>query len=268
MGTKIQWTDESWNPVVGCSKVSAGCENCYAEKFAVRLAAIELSRSAKQRMNLSSPYHVVTDGSGWNGKVATIPSKLEIPLHWRKPRRIFVCSMGDLFHPSVPVEFIAKVLSIISMSPRHTYQVLTKRPSRMEQFFTDKNRMWQLGARKLPLPNLHLGVSVENQKEMWRVGVLGRIPAAVKFISFEPLLGNITYCPIKMERLEWVIIGCESGPKRRLCKLEWVRDLVQQCKAADVRAFVKQLSISGKVEHNINKFPEDLRLRQYPQGQG
>jgi len=283
MGTKIEWTGESWNPVVGCTKVSEGCQNCYAERMAGRLANMHQEKYAAVVKHETRYEGIEEDPQfvflpKWSGRIFCDESVLDKPLHWRKPRRIFVCSMGDLFHEKVPFEFIHRVFDIICKTPWHTYQIPTKRPKRLLEFTQTcaqhngcGNSSSFDGARyhsmaSWPHANVWLGVSVENQKEMWRAGILGRIPAAVRFISFEPLLGDITYYPIEMKQLSWVIIGAESGPKRRECKLEWVRDIVQQCKAADVPVFVKQLSINGKVEHNIEKFPEDLRLRQYPQG--
>lgn len=281
--TKIEWSEMSWNPVIGCSKVSAGCLNCYAEKMAYRLWCMG-----------SGVYGSVLDinTNKWSGEIFCRDKKtLEIPLHWRKPRRIFVCSMGDLFHEAVPFEYVEKVLRVIERCKQHTFQMLTKRPKIAYDFFGGTSGA---GLSAPPLSNLWLGVSVENQKAAdERIPILLQIPAAVRFVSVEPMLGPVELrCIIGDPRrrcvydclrgtvateagviedkvcgsIDWVIIGCESGPKRRECKLEWVRDLVEQCKAANVPVFVKQLSINGKVEHDIKKFPEWARLREYPKG--
>jgi len=252
--TKISWSEFSWNPVVGCSKVSTGCQNCYAEKMAFRL----------NYMGNDNYFDVLND-SGWNGKTICIESALEKPLHWKKPRKIFVCSMGDLFHPSVPFEFIDKVFATTILCPQHTFQYLTKRPKRMAEYFATID-IRTLTIDHWSFPNIWLGVSAENQEcADERIPILLQIPAAVRFVSIEPMLERIDLMQwLKTGKLNWIICGAESGPKRRKCKLEWVRDLVGQCRVADVPVFVKQLSINGKVSHNPEEWPEDLRIRQYP----
>ena len=269
--TKIAWTDASWNPVIGCSKVSAGCQNCYAEKMAYRL----------KMMGQSKYFSVVDTFRGehlWTNKIYCDESALDKPLHWRKPRRIFVCSMGDLFHPAVNAEFLIRVLNTIGGCQQHTFQILTKRPEQMLKVMNLYYQTADMVPKKFrtmtPYPNLWLGVSVENQKTAdERIPILLQIPAAVRFVSVEPMLeainlldlnGIMAMGGIYGAYLDWVIIGCESGPKRRECKIEWVRDLVSQCDAANIPVFVKQLSINGKVEHDIKKFPKDLRIRQWP----
>ena len=261
MSTKIEWTDESWNPVVGCTKVSAGCQNCYAEKFAVRLAAMGRHK-----------YRYAADKNGWTGSIECCDLCLEQPLHWRKPRMIFICSMGDLFHEAVPFEFIDRVWGICAVCPQHTFQWLTKRPEIAKDYFESRRK--QLSELAI-LPNLWLGTSISTQEDADKnIPILLQILAAVRFVSVEPMLGEIDFLEwfhandftTGESGIDWVIIGCESGPKRRECKLEWVRDLVEQCKAAKVPVFVKQLSINGKVEHDIKKFPKDLQVREYPKG--
>ncbi len=323
MGTKIAWTNETWNPVVGCTKVSAGCQNCYAEKMAIRQAGMEKARYKKNLDSLPKYYDVVNLATRkWNNRIYCDKSALDKPLHWRSPRKIFVCSMGDLFHPSVPFEYILKVIGITTATPWHTYIFLTKRLDRMYDFFacypdgwliregmkhssfsseffaidsiknllTDKmvskaNDYWknnydQSGRGKLdgpvpfPQPNLWLGVTCENQKTAdERTPILLQIPAAVRLVSVEPMLepvnllncnGVMAFGGIYGAFVNWVIIGCESGPNRRPCKLEWVQDLVAQCKAAGVAVFVKQLDINGKVIKDIKQFPKDLQIREYP----
>jgi protein gp37 len=344
MPTKIEWTDESWNPVVGCSKVSEGCLNCYAEKMAHRLACICVANGRNPQ------YLGVTNDDGkWNGKIECCDWLLEQPLHWRNPRRIFVCSMGDLFHPAVPFEFIDKVMAVIALCPQHTFQILTKHENEMVEYYEQKpkgniniaiiNGMeYFIGKEKKyagkgltkhfqnrntiwPLPNLHLGVSVENPKHLDRIEKLVKIPAAKYIVSFEPLLSNIystmfydvpagtkvnfltgnVYRHIgadehgqamfgnipdyndKTKKIDQIIIGCESGPKRRPCNIEWVRSLVRQGQSAGVAVFVKQIHLQclarksdtrvyGKqdnryvyvVSHDMSEWPEDLRVREYP----
>lgn len=269
--SKIEWTDATWSPVVGCSKVSEGCNNCYAERMACRLAKIGYQKFVEsEQYNSLQNYCDVVDSKRWNGAIAMRPNQLDKPLHWKKPRRIFVCSMGDLFHPKVPFEFIDRVWGIAAVCPQHIFQWLTKRPEVMKEYF-------ERCRKQLPeirtLKNLWLGTSVENQPRAdERIPILLQIPVAVRFVSCEPLLEEVNVAnwgwrnTIKgmHPRVDWLIIGCESGPKRRPCKLEWVRDLVKQCKDAGVPVFIKQLDINGKVEHDINKFPKDLQIREYP----
>ncbi len=318
MATKIAWTDETWNPVVGCSKVSAGCLNCYAEKMAGRLANMGQGKYVPVVTDRWATEGLVYNGE-WNGEIRCDETALNKPLHWRKPRRIFVCSMGDLFHPSVPFDFIDKVMAVIAVCQQHTFQVLTKRPERMREYFSDiktpinitgvvsqntgitidLGRFWNEAGQ--PLKNLWLGVTAENQETAdKRIPILLQIPAAVRFVSVEPMLEGIKTNPWSIglpsaeewhPQLNWVIIGCESGPKRRPCKLEWVRDLVNQCKAAGVPVFVKQLQLPklpkgnwwgnvpkmrdkhldalldqcpNYVSHNPAEWPEDLRIRELP----
>lgn len=277
MPTKIPWTNETWNPFVGCSKVSAGCLNCYAERMA-----------ASGRLQQFEQYRKVITNGKWYGTTALVPHILEQPLHWRKPRMIFVSSMGDLFHESVPFEWIDEVMAVIALCPQHTFQILTKRPGRMSDYFQECNHLGcGLGDRisngialhanvpptdirkNWPLKHLWLGVTCENQKWLDRYYDIEGIQASKLFVSFEPLLSNIEthFDTTLLRKPDWAIIGCESGPGRRPCKLEWVRNIVAQCRAAGVAVFVKQLSISNKVIHDIEQFPEDLRIQEYPEVQ-
>ena len=283
--TKIEYLTHSWNPIaMRCTPVSEGCENCW------HLAIVKRFKNKPIIPELSE-------------------KELEAPLKSKKPSMIGVQFSGDLFHESVPFEWIDKVMAIITLCPQHTFQILTKHRKRMLEYikhfyedyelyddhlwdiytdssiytnkFTsledDKNdEEWDIEYEKdkdkchpvIPLPNLHLGVTCENQRTAdERIPVLLQIPAAVRFLSLEPLLEDIRLNPINFHYkgfINWVIIGCESGPGRRPCKLEWVRNIVDQCKAAGVPVFVKQLDINGVVEHDINKFPEDLKIREYP----
>ena len=249
MGTKIPWTDETWNPVVGCTKISAGCKNCYAEKMAIRLNGIFAAKGdadnwAKMTNILKWDYsqpdiYEFGRATSWNGQVELFHSRLDIPLHWRKPRRIFVCSMGDLFHESVPFEFVDKVMLIINKCCPHTFQILTKRPDRMLEYITQK--MVVCVAKEMPIPNLWLGVTVENPDYLWRAEMLSQIPAAVRFISFEPLLAPIENIPLTScreddtgldefgQHIDWVIVGGESGPGARPMHPDWVRSIRDQC---------------------------------------
>jgi len=252
MGTKIEWTDEVWNPVTGCTPVSPGCDNCYARRAAY---------SARLRGRFGYPQDKPFD-------VIMRPSRLNQPMHWKKPRRVFVCSMGDLFHSDVLDWFIDEVFRIISNCPQHTFQILTKRPDRVVEY---------ANIRELTMPNnVWLGTTIESDEYHSRAWELLKFTARVNYLSFEPLLGEFDLNKYDLllknyrkilslgRYIDWVIIGCESGPGRRPCKLEWVRNIVAQCKAAGVAVFIKQLDINGKVVKDIDKFPADLRLREYP----
>ena len=270
--SKIAWTDESWNPIIGCSKVSAGCQNCYAEKMAGRLSLMDKTKGLKQYQKVVRWHHVTETKNAllWNGRTEFVESALEKPLHWRKPRKIFVCSMGDLFHESVPFEWIDKVMAVVALCPQHTFQILTKRPERMKEYFDScpENRFigdykhvslevayegdGTLKTAGWPLPNLWLCVTAENQEMAdKRIPILLDIPASKRFVSCEPLLDAISlqwkrniafqdHRPV-VEWLDWVIVGAESGAKRRECKPEWVDNIVRQCKDSDVACFVKQI---------------------------
>ncbi len=285
MPTKIQWTDESWQPVVGCTKVSLGCDNCYAERMANRLACMgqaKYERVIRYIINKEVPRGF---SGKWNGKIYCDEKALEIPLHWRNPRKIFVCSMSDLFN--APFEFIAEVYKTIAFTEQHTYQILTKREKRMLEFhkwlenkytydggalmFAGENSMkWQY--KPWPLPNLWLGVTAENQEQAdKRIPILLQIPAVVRFVSAEPLLENISFLMWNNEsqcEIDQIIIGCESGPKRRECEIEWVRDIIEEQRYLDTSLFVKQLNINGKVSKDMSEWPEDLRIREYPKLKG
>ncbi len=245
MATRIEWTDETWNPVTGCTKVSTGCKNCYAERMSKRLAG-------RYGYPADDPFRVTLH-----------PDRLEQPLHWRKPRRVFVCSMGDLFHEDVPLYFQVKVWRTMADSPQHTYQVLTKRADIMRE------RLQPLSQTFGVLPNVWLGVTAENQiRANERIPALMKIPAAVRFVSCEPLLGRInlglmgtapktwtvngSYRPV-WSFFHWVIAGCESGPGRRWAQEAWFLFLLDQCKMSGVPFFLKQMDDrDGKLE----KLPE------------
>jgi protein gp37 len=208
--TTIQWTESTWNPVRGCSKMSAGCAFCYAEAFAERWRGIK-----------GHPYE-----QGFDLKL--IPEKLEEPLRWKRPRRIFVNSMSDLFHEGVPIEYIRKVFAVMERAHWHTFQILTKRSARLAEL-----------APLLRWPgNVWQGVTVESAAYVDRIDDLRRVPAAVRFLSLEPLLTAIPEIPL--EGIDWVIAGGESGRQHRPIDAEWVRDVRNQCLDAGVAFFFKQ----------------------------
>lgn len=273
--SKIEWTDATWQPVVGCSKCSLGCLNCYAEKMAIRLSA--MGQEKYQRV-VTAKAHSPGGKQKWHGTIYCDEKVLDKPLHWRKPRRIFVCSMSDLFHEKVSFEFINKIALIMARCPQHTFQVLTKRPKIALEH--TKNWQKQSGYPSLFGNNVWLGVSISTQAEAdEKIPILLQIPAAIKWISIEPILEAVDFgltgartgiCnwSHNKHRIDWVVIGAESigGRPGRECKLEWVRDLVGQCKAAGVPAFVKQIHLNGKLVKNIKDFPKDLQIREYPKG--
>lgn len=211
-GSAIEWTEATWNPVTGCNKVSPGCANCYAETFAERWRGVE-----------GHPYEQGFDLKLW-------PSRLDHPRRWKRPRVVFVNSMSDLFHPEVPVEFVSNVLDTIRETPRHTYQVLTKRPGKMASV------MQRL--QPYPLPNLWLGTSIESDDFTWRADSLREVPAAVRFLSLEPLLGPVP--SLSLDGVGWVIVGGESGPRHRPMEEEWVQAMRIACEDAEVPFFFKQ----------------------------
>lgn len=240
--TGIEWTDATWNPIRGCSRVSEGCRNCYAETVANRFKGE------------GQPYAgLIAKGGQWNGSIKFVPEMLDQPLRWRKPRRIFVNSMSDLFHENVPDEVIDKVFAVMALARQHTFQILTKRPERMRDYMNsdaliERNSV-VIGARNSMIlwPHVWLGVSVEDQKALdERLPLLLDTPAAVRWISAEPLLGPVDlscwpiYGPDREQMLNWVVVGGESGPHARPMHPEWARSLRDQCAAAGVPFLFKQ----------------------------
>jgi len=209
-GSSIEWTDATWNPMRGCTKVSPGCKHCYAERFAERFRGI--------------PGHPFEQGFD----LRLVPEALELPERWRRGRLVFVNSMSDLFHEDVPDEYIVRVLSAIRRSPQHQFQVLTKRAMRLEEFCR---------GRKLP-SNAWFGVSVETEEYLWRVEHLRRVECEVRFLSLEPLLGPLS--DIDLAGISWVIVGGESGPGARHMDASWVRSIRNRCISSDVPFFFKQ----------------------------
>lgn len=358
--TSIEWCDETWNPVVGCSRVSAGCEHCYAEGVAHR------GMSPHHRgLTVLAPHG---KGPRWTGEVRFVEEALAKPLGWRKPRRVFVNSMSDLFHEGVTNEQIAAVFGIMAACPQHTFQVLTKRPERACAWFEAMGdcrgfmhgpigKVWEkfealdaalaalawngIAARDLilngapqtigdacsivswPLPNVWLGVSVEDQRTAdERIPVLLDTPAAVRWVSQEPQIGPVTYrhswlsgactscgmpyqpgdyrwddestdhyrpggqehCGARGPRLDWIVVGGESGPGARPFDLAWARSTIAQCRAASVRCFVKQLGawpifsalfadaprqgherLRDRKGGDWSEWPEDVRVREWPE---
>ena len=203
----IEWTEATWNPTSGCTKVSPGCDRCYAERITLRFP-----RSFPNGFNLTLR-----------------PDALDIPLHWRRPRLIFVNSMSDLFHAEVPEDHIALVFDVMQRTPQHTYQILTKRAQRLASLAT-----------RLEWPkNVWMGVSVETEQYTWRIDYLRRVPAAVRFVSAEPLLAPLAN--LNLDGIDWLIAGGESQSGCRPASLDWFRDLRDQCNAVQVAFFLKQL---------------------------
>lgn len=296
--TTIQWTDASWNPLVGCSRVSAGCTRCYAERLVHR-------GLAPQHRGLTK---LVGGEPRWTGEVRLVESALALPLSWKKPRRVFVNSLSDLFHESVPDEWIAVIFGVMMCARRHLFQVLTKRPERMQAWVGQwgsgedaymalmrafgasdlRSRMrWpgNLAAALLhdriawPLPNVWLGVSVEDQATAdARIPLLLETPSAVRFVSYEPALGPVDFHDFI--GLDWLIVGGESGPGARPFDLAWARSIVKQCHAAGIPTFTKQLgarpieaAVGGGMERlalcdrkgaDPSEWPADLRVRKWP----
>lgn len=227
--SKIEWTDATWNPVAGCTIASAGCTNCYAMRMADRLAAMG-----------SPKYAGLTRKSGgravWTGKVALDVKSLSAPYSWRKPRKVFVNSMSDLFHPAVPDEFIARVWRVMLETPQHTYQVLTKRPDRMRDLLSRPS----FGAG----PNVWIGTSVEDAAVLHRLEELRGIPEFIRFISFEPLIGPVG--AVDLSGIDWAIVGGESGPRARLMESAWVQQIEDRCRAFGTAFFFKQWGGTNK----------------------
>jgi protein gp37 len=221
--SEIEWTEATWNPVAGCSLVSPGCTNCYAMRMAARLQAMGMEK-----------YEGTTRKSGrrrvWTGRVNLDQKSLAAPLTWRKPLRIFVNSMSDLFHEALPEHFVEGIWQVMEEAHWHTFQVLTKRPERMANLLTKP--IFPV------LPNVWLGTSVESVEHVERIDQLRRTPAAIRFVSFEPLLGPISRPDL--HRIHWAIVGGESGPGARTIEIEWVEGLQDACSRQGVAFFFKQ----------------------------
>jgi len=226
----IAWTDATWNPVTGCAKVSPGCKYCYAERFAERWRGVP-----------GHPYEQGFDLRLW-------PDRLNLPLTWKKPRMIFVDSMGDPFHEKVPLSFLRNLFETMEEASWHTFQILTKRSERLAKL-----------ASKLNWPsNVWVGVSIESAEYLWRIEHLREVPAAIRFLSLEPLLGRLG--TIKLSGIHWVIVGGESGSSARPMKADWAREVLSQCRSRGVPFFFKQMAKREPI-------PEDLMIMEYPYNQ-
>ena len=273
--TKIEWTERTWNPVTGCDRVSPGCDHCYALTWARSLKAM----GSKRYQADGDPR---TSGPGFG--LTLHWDLVNQPRHWKPPSVVFVNSMSDLFHDRVPLDFIQAVFRTMEETPQHTYQVLTKRSARLVRL-----------ANRLPWPpNVWMGVSVENEDYLIRAARLARVPAAVRFLSVEPMLGPVDLggilsygwcprfgfnwhecdrCPDDHWRIGWIIAGGESGPGARPCDLDWLRDLRDQCRATGAAFFLKQLgAVAGRQAGcrdakgaHLEAWPFDLRIREMPQ---
>jgi protein gp37 len=269
----IEWTTHTWNPVTGCTRVSAECDNCYAMNMAHRFdwgKHLTRTRSLRLKTVGSDQVREVTT-IDWNGLVDLHPDRLTEPLRWREGVTIFVCSTSDLFHHSVPFHFIAAVFGIMAAAPRHSFQVLTKRPERMAEFFAwldsftmppevgllrralehvdDKrlaDRIRTQPPSPWPLPNVWCGTSVGVQEAKPRISQLQSVPAAIRFLSLEPLLEDLG--ELDLSGIHWVIAGGESGPRARPMHTDWVRKIRDQCATADVPFFFKQHGAYGPAE--------------------
>lgn len=219
----IEWTDATWNPIAGCLMISPGCTNCYAMRMAARLQA------------MGHPNYVGTvrkSGSRpvWTGKIRMIDEAINIPLHWKKPRKIFVNSMSDLFQDGAEPEFIRKIWNVMLTANHHIYQVLTKRPDNMKKIIEDLDL--------IAAPHIWLGTSVESDSYVHRIETLQSIEASVRFISFEPLLSAVG--KVDLEKIHWAIVGGESGPGSRPIETAWIDEIKQQCRKSDTAFFFKQ----------------------------
>lgn len=347
--TSIQWTERTWNPIVGCSIKSPGCHHCYAATMAKRLRAMALADIAAGRDPGRKRHYIdaVDDDGHWTGKLIPVPEALADPIHWHKPRMVFVNSMSDLFHESVSFDFIDKVFAVMNATlftlPAdvqksrlwHTYQILTKRPERMCEYMLSRSQKFEQGEHPIfnagrgnggvlrgmndgghimnagavlswPPPNVWLGCSVEDQKRAdERIPHLLRCPAAVRFLSCEPLLGPVNLLNIGEydgrplsclvnhpcvdkepggDGIDWVITGGESGHKSRPCDVAWIRDIIDQCQRAGVAVFNKQLGgncvsmfddnhgrttgrvhLGDKAGADPAEWPADIRVREFPE---
>lgn len=290
LNSSIEWTDATWSPTTGCDRVSAGCDNCYAMALAARLKA------------MGKPHYQIdgdpkTSGPGFG--LTMHPDRLEIPLHWTKPRRIFVDSMSDLFHADVPEWFIASVFAVMLAAPQHTFQILTKRPQRMYRLISDPQRLmghlpdsmfmtvmeaiWKRNGTRgnpatlpdaWPLPNVWLGTSVENQEAAYRIDWLVKTPASVRFLSIEPMIGPVTlrkWVPPSREGwapspIHWCITGGESGPSHRPFDPAWAADIRDECLAAGVAYFHKQGG--GRTPKSSGRLLDGREWNQFPDGKG
>ena len=247
--TNIAWTNKTWNPVRGCERVSEGCRNCYAEVLA--------ARHSYEGGWGHEVAHYVGGMPRWTGVIETKAQQVKLPLKWRKPCMIFVNSMSDLFHARVPFNFVDELYEVMDRCPQHTFQILTKRPERMLHYLMRRQKERCLA----PIANVWHGVSAEDQETFnERVTVLRQVPAAVRFVSAEPLLGKID---ADLDAIHWLIVGGESGPNRREMNMYHARSLIAQCRAAGVPIFIKQ--DSGPRPGMQGRFTdEEWAIKEYP----
>lgn len=258
--SEIAWTDATWNPFRGCTRVSPGCQNCYAERMAARgLPGLNSPTTGK-------PFAIMTpSGPRWTNQVELIENQMDAPLRWRRPRRIFVNSMSDTWHKDFLYEQIADVVETTMAAPQHTYLFLTKRATGSREFWGKFYRQYnkaELDAETMddcagrthkawplaPFRNVWMGISAEDQQRFdARIEDLRGTPAAVRWLSLEPLLGPIDLAG-RLDGIHWVVVGGESGPEARPCNVQWIRDIVRQCRAAGVPVFVKQLGAKPVVQ--------------------
>lgn len=238
ISSSIEWTDATWNPVTGCTKISPGCKNCYAEAIAERFRNVE-----------GHPYTQGFDLKLW-------PERLALPLSWKKSKMIFVNSMSDLFHPGVPIEFVIQVFQTMSLADWHIFQTLTKRPERMLEL--SPSLTWS--------PNVWAGVSVENADYLFRIDLLKQTPAATKYLSVEPLIGPIADLHSHLSGIDWVIVGGESGVHARPMNIDWVRDIRDQCISMDVRFFFKQWG--GHQKKSTGRLLDGRTWDEFPDSKG
>lgn len=246
--SKITWTEATWNPITGCSPVSPGCDNCYAAGMTHRFRKGYTRKTQDGRIK-------------FNGKIKLHHERLGKPLHWKKPRLVFVCSMADLFHHDVPDEFLLSILRVMVQANQHTYQLLTKRP---ERAVSTINAIW--GA-VTPPDHIWLGVTAEDQKRYEKRGaILADCVLKHKWLSIEPMLGEINLPALGFGWLSGVVVGCESLGSRtgRAMDLEWVREIRDNCGLYGVPLHVKQIGINGRVSKDMSEWPEDLRIREWP----
>ena len=234
--SKIEWTDSTWNPVTGCDIVSPGCKNCYAKVFSERFRGVP-----------GHPYEQGFDLRLW-------PERVGLPLKWMEPRRIFVNSMSDLFHERVPDEFIERVFATMIEAERHIFQILTKRSERMMAWTRERYRFVNESSKKPVLPrNIWLGVSIENHTFTKRIQHLQSSPARTRFLSIEPLIGEVNLSRRMLDRIHWVIVGGESGPGARPMKAEWVQAIQAQCRRYDIPFFFKQWGAFDRWGNRVGK---------------
>ena len=265
--SKIEWTDETWNPIRGCSRVSAGCENCYAERMAIRMSG---PGGAYEGVVIPTK-----KGPRWTGKITVNWKASDAPYKWKSPRMVFVNSMSDLFHPNVDRTAFKAIMETMMYTESHTYQILTKRPERIEWCMERSNLVNGFPS------HMWIGTSVESNDVKNRIAHLITVNAKVRFLSVEPMLGPVDIDDyLDTGRIHWVIIGGESGPKARFCDIDWKLSLIESCERHNVPVFVKQLGSHWGMKfhtikpdgdwdktfkgNDISKWPAPLQKREFP----